>query len=62
MRNGLADEERYHWSNVLLASPGHKQARQRLSMREYRGGLFTKAADRRARAASEERRRQSKKI
>ena len=26
---------------VLLAAPDHKQARQRLSMREYRGGLFT---------------------
>jgi hypothetical protein len=43
LRNGLPDEERYHWSNVLLANPNHKQARQRLNMREYRGGLFTEA-------------------
>src|SRR5687768_5516745 len=41
LRNGLSGEERYHWSNVLLAAPGHKQARQRLGVREYRGGLFT---------------------
>jgi hypothetical protein len=41
LRQGLAAEERYHWCNVLLASPTHKQARQRLGFREYRGGLFT---------------------
>jgi hypothetical protein len=43
LRNGLAGEERYHWSNVLLANPSHTQARQRLNVREYRGGLFTEA-------------------
>jgi hypothetical protein len=41
LRNGLTGEERYHWSNVLLGAPNHKQARQRLGVREYRGGLFT---------------------
>jgi hypothetical protein len=41
LKNELAAEERYHWMNVLLADPSHKQARRRLSMREYRGGLFT---------------------
>jgi hypothetical protein len=41
LRNGLSNEERFHWCNVILAAPGHKLARQRLSVREYRGGLFT---------------------
>ncbi|HEX6960824.1 MAG TPA: polymorphic toxin-type HINT domain-containing protein [Lacipirellula sp.] len=41
MRQGLANEERYHWINVILAAPNHKLARQRLELREYRGGLFT---------------------
>jgi len=41
MRNGLSNEERFHWCNVILAAPGHKLARQRLNVREIRGGLFT---------------------
>ena len=40
-RQGLADEERYHWANVLLAAPGHQQARERLGLRPYQGGLYT---------------------
>ncbi len=39
--HGLADEERYHWANVLLAWPGHDVARERLRVREFRGRLFT---------------------
>ncbi|MEM9659035.1 MAG: hypothetical protein AAF961_11805, partial [Planctomycetota bacterium] len=39
---GLGDEEQYHWRNVLAALPGHRRARGRLGVREYRGGLFTK--------------------
>jgi hypothetical protein len=41
LKNELAAEERYHWMNVLLSEPNHKLARQRLSVRNYRGGLFT---------------------
>jgi hypothetical protein len=41
LKNGLAAQERFHWMVVLLQDPSHKQARQRLSLREYRGGLFT---------------------
>ena len=40
-RQGLADEERYHWANVLLAAPNHQQARERMGLRPYQGGLFT---------------------
>ena len=57
MRNELSAEERYHWANVLLANPEHAQARQRLGMQTYQGGLFSKeqvAADK-ARRAQEER-------
>lgn len=39
--HGLADEERYHWANVLLAQPDHATARERLQLHQYRGGLFT---------------------
>lgn len=56
LRNGLDVEERYHWSNVLLANPGHEQARQRLGMQPYQGGLFTKeqvAVDKERRAQAE---------
>jgi hypothetical protein len=41
MKNGLAAEERFHWMVVVLQDPSHKQARQRLSLRQFRGGLFT---------------------
>lgn len=40
-RQNLANEERYHWANVLLAAPNHPQARERLGLRPYQGGLFT---------------------
>lgn len=41
MRQGLADEEKYHWANVILANPSHHLAQQRLGMREVRGRLYT---------------------
>jgi len=41
LREGLTQEERFHWAVVLLADPAHRQARKRLGLREYRGGLFT---------------------
>jgi hypothetical protein len=40
-RAELADEARYHWANVLLADPADRQARERLGLQAYRGGLFT---------------------
>ena len=40
-RAELADEARYHWANVLLADPAHRQARERLGLQAHRGGLFT---------------------
>jgi hypothetical protein len=40
-RAELADEARYHWANVLLADPANRQARERLGLQAYRGGLFT---------------------
>lgn len=39
-RQQLADEARYHWANVLLADPNNEQARQRLGLQPYRGGLY----------------------
>jgi hypothetical protein len=42
LRNNLTGEERFHWAVVLLADPTNAQARQRLGMREYHGGLFSK--------------------
>lgn len=42
LRHQLTAEERYHWANVLLALPSHAQARQRLGLQEFRGGLFTR--------------------
>jgi hypothetical protein len=41
LRNNLNVEERFHWSVVLLADPSNSQARQRLGVRQYHGGLFT---------------------
>jgi hypothetical protein len=41
LKNGLAAEERFHWMVVVLQDPTHKQARSRLNLRQYRGGLFT---------------------
>jgi hypothetical protein len=41
MRNGLENEERYHWTKVLFAEPGHELAKSRLNLRSYRGRLFT---------------------
>jgi hypothetical protein len=38
----LAHEERFHWAMVVLAQPGHSEARERLSLIEYRGALFTR--------------------
>ena len=41
MREGLENEERYHWSQVLSADPSHELARTRVGVRQYRGGLYT---------------------
>lgn len=41
MRNGLENEERYHWAKVLFADPTHELAQARLSLRPYRNGLYT---------------------
>nr|MBA3481660.1 hypothetical protein [Pirellulales bacterium] len=40
-REGLENEERYHWAFVLRADPLHELARTRLNMREYHGDLYT---------------------
>lgn len=40
-KQGLENEERYHWAYVLLASPEHQFARGRLGVRPYRDGLYT---------------------
>ena len=56
MRNELTAEERYHWANVLLAAPGNEQARQRLGLQEFQGGLYTReqiAAEKQRRAQAE---------
>lgn len=55
MRKELAAEERYHWANVLLAVPGNEQARQRLGLQEFQGGLYTREQV----AAEKERREQT---
>ena len=55
MRHQLTAEERYHWANVLLALPSHAQARQRLGLQEFQGGLFTREQV----AAEKERREQA---
>ena len=41
MRHDLPDEERYHWSNVILANPAHLQARQRLGLQDHQGRLVS---------------------
>lgn len=56
MRNQLTGEERYHWANVLLAAPGNEQARQRLGLQEFQGGLYPReqvAAEKERRAQAE---------
>ena len=40
-KNGLEDQERLHWSNVLRFDRGNKEARSRLRVREFRGRLMT---------------------
>lgn len=55
MRKELTAEERYHWANVLLAVPGNEQARQRLGLQEFQGGLYTREQV----AAEKERREQA---
>ncbi len=40
-RNGLANEERWQWANVLLLAPDHEMARESLGLRDYDGGLYT---------------------
>jgi hypothetical protein len=40
-RNGLENEEQYHWSRVLAVAPQHEMARQRLGLKLYRGALLT---------------------
>lgn len=55
MRHQLTAEERYHWANVILALPSHAQARQRLGLQEFQGGLFTREQV----AAEKERREQA---
>jgi tetratricopeptide (TPR) repeat protein len=55
-RNELKAEERYHWANVLLANPAHQQARQRLGLQQFQGGLYTReqiAAEKERRAQAE---------
>ncbi|MBA3481659.1 MAG: hypothetical protein H0T51_07575 [Pirellulales bacterium] len=42
MRNGLENEERFHWANVLAANPRYEFAQARLGLEEREGGLFTK--------------------
>ena len=41
-REGLENEERYHWAQVLSADPEHELARTRLGLDYYRGALRTK--------------------
>lgn len=57
MRHELENEERFHWSNVLLANPGHLQARQRLGVQEHQGRLLPReqiAAEKQRREQAEE--------
>ena len=42
LEHGLANEERFHWANVLMAEPDNKLARKRLSLAVYKGQLFTR--------------------
>ncbi|WP_428306782.1 polymorphic toxin-type HINT domain-containing protein [Lacipirellula sp.] len=42
MRNGLANEERFHWMKVLFADPRHELAQSQLGLQHYRDGLYTK--------------------
>ena len=56
MRKELTAEERYHWANVILANPAHEQARQRLNLQEFQGGLYAReqvAAEKERRAQAE---------
>ena len=56
LRNELTAEERYHWANVILADPAHEQARQRLNLQEFQGGLYPReqvAAEKERRAQAE---------
>ncbi|HMO84172.1 MAG TPA: polymorphic toxin-type HINT domain-containing protein, partial [Lacipirellulaceae bacterium] len=43
VKQGLDAEARHHWGQVLLGLPGDGEARERLGLREFRGGLFTHA-------------------
>lgn len=57
MRHDLPDEERYHWSSVILANPAHLQARQRLGLQEHQGRLVSSeqiAAEKQRRDQAEE--------
>jgi hypothetical protein len=40
-RQGMENEERYHWMQALMANPSDELALNRLGLREYRGGLYT---------------------
>ena len=41
-RNGLENEERFHWANVLARNPRHELGRARLGLEERNGVLYAK--------------------
>jgi hypothetical protein len=42
-KNRLGDEERAHWTQVLLEQPGNQEAEARLGLKWFAGGLYTYA-------------------
>ena len=42
-QNRLADEERAHWTQVLMEQPGNREAESRLGLKWFAGGLYTNA-------------------
>jgi hypothetical protein len=42
-KNRLADEERAHWTQVLLDQPGNRDAESRLGLKWFAGALYTNA-------------------
>ena len=42
-KNRLLDEERAHWTQVLLEQPGNREAESRLGLKWFAGGLYTNA-------------------
>jgi len=41
-RNQLAQEARWHWMNVLRATPRNEEAQQALGLHPYQGGLYSR--------------------